>query len=281
MLSLWDRALETVPLAFLDLEMTGIDPERDRICEIAIHRVEQGRVVATLVTLIDPGVAVGASAEIHRIDDAMLRGAPTLASVADELERVLDGALVVGHAISFDLAFLAAAVARGELRAAPELALDTRGLAQRTLRTGSASLASLAEDLSLPAPQHRAEADVIATRALFERIVEQLRPATARHLLIAQKVDGPAALRDDIEDVIRDGLARSRAIRICYRVPGKDPFVDLFDPWAFEPPRVEGWMHGKEIQRALRGDRILWAEPTDEPFARARPRGFAPTIPRA
>lgn len=281
MSSVWDRALETVPLAFLDLEMTGIDPERDRICEIAVHRVEHGRVVAQLATLVDPGVAVGASAAVHRIDDAMLQGAPALASIAGELERILEGAIVVGHAISFDLAFLRAAVARGELRSAPELALDTRGLAQRTLRTGSASLAALAEDLSLPAPRHRAEADVVATRALFERIVSELRPATARHLVIAQQVDGPAALRDDIEHVIRDGFARERAIRICYRVPGKDPFVDLFDPWALEPPRVEGWMHGKEIQRALRGDRILWAEPTDEPFARARPPAFAPTIPRA
>jgi len=279
--SLWDRAIETVPLAFLDLEMTGVDPQRDRICEVAIHRVERGEVVAKLVTLVQPGVGVGASAEVHRIDDAMLSEAPTLASIGRDMERVLEGALVVGHAISFDLAFLSAAVARGELRSAPELAIDTRGLAQRTLRTGSVSLASLAQDLSLPTPLHRAEADVIATRALFERILEQLRPATPRHLLIAQQVDGPAALRDDIEAVIRDGVARGCAIRICYRVPGKDPFVDLLDPWAFEPPRVEGWLHRREILRALRGDRILWAQPTDEPFARTRPAGFAPTIPRA
>jgi len=124
-LSLWDRALETVPLAFLDLEMTGIDPARDRICEIAIHRVEQGRVVARLVTLVDPGVSVGASAGIHRIDDAMLRGAPTLASMEDELERVLDGALVVGHAISFDLAFLAAA-SSGAARSSPSTPAGSR-----------------------------------------------------------------------------------------------------------------------------------------------------------
>ncbi|AKF08692.1 DNA polymerase III epsilon subunit [Sandaracinus amylolyticus] len=267
-------------LAFLDLEMTGCDPANDRICEVAIHRVVGGEVVDRVVSLIDPGVSVGASVEVHGITDAMLAGAPLLEALSARIGEVLEGAVVIGHAIAFDLAFLRAAVARGELAWAPEVAIDTRGLAQRALRVGSASLAALAQDLALPRPTHRAEPDVLATRALFDAICEVLRPETARHLLLAQDVGGRATLRGDVEATLRDAHAQGRAVRVCYRVPGRRAIEDLFDVWALEPPRVEGWLHDKQVQRALRGDRLLWVEATDEPVARTAPAGWTPTIPR-
>lgn len=278
---LWDAPLEEVPLAFLDLEMTGCDPGHDRICEVAIHRVVRGELEQRVVSLVDPGSTVGASVAIHRIDDDALRGAPVLRDLQHELERALEGAIPVGHAVAFDLAFLRAAEERGEIVQAPTLALDTRGLAQRALRAGSASLASLARDLELPRPAHRAEPDVIATRALFDAVCAVLRPATARHLLLAQDVGGRASLREDVERVLRDAHERQVAVRVCYRVPGRSAIVDELDVWALEPPRVEGWLHRKSIRRALRGDRLLWVEATDLPFARRAPHGFAPTIPRS
>ncbi|MDQ3032199.1 MAG: hypothetical protein M3Y87_07275, partial [Myxococcota bacterium] len=158
---------------------------------------------------------------------------------------------------------------------------DTRGLAQRALRAGSASLAALAKDLALPRPTHRAEPDVIATRALFDRLRAILRPTTARHLLLAQDVGGRASLRDDVEVVLREALESERAVRVCYRVPGRSPIVDELDVWALEPPRVEGWLHRKSVRRALRGDRLLWVEATDLPCARRAPADFEPVIPRA
>ncbi|WP_157069498.1 PolC-type DNA polymerase III [Sandaracinus amylolyticus] len=276
----WDEPLSRVALAFLDLEMTGCDPANDRICEVAIHRVVGGEVVDRVVSLIDPGVSVGASVEVHGITDAMLAGAPLLEALSARIGEVLEGAVVIGHAIAFDLAFLRAAVARGELAWAPEVAIDTRGLAQRALRVGSASLAALAQDLALPRPTHRAEPDVLATRALFDAICEVLRPETARHLLLAQDVGGRATLRGDVEATLRDAHAQGRAVRVCYRVPGRRAIEDLFDVWALEPPRVEGWLHDKQVQRALRGDRLLWVEATDEPVARTAPAGWTPTIPR-
>lgn len=277
---LWDAPLGSVPLAFLDLEMTGCDPARDRICELAVHRVVGGRLASRLVSLVRPGTSVGASARIHGIDDDALRDAPSLAELQPALARALDGAIPIGHAVAFDLAFLRAAAERGELPGAPEPALDTRSLAQRALRAGSASLAALARDLALPAPTHRAEPDVIATRALFDAVCAVLRPATARHLLLAQDVGGRASLRDDVEALLREAHQSERAVRVCYRVPGRSAIVDELDVWALEPPRVEGWLHRKSIRRALRGDRLLWVERTDLPCARRAPADFAPTIPK-
>jgi DNA polymerase-3 subunit epsilon len=272
--------LAEAPLAFLDLEMTARDPAVGRVCEIAIHRVVGGRVIARWQSLV-AGAEVGASRSVHGIDDTMLAGAPPLAALRPALARLLAGAVVVGHAVAFDLAFLAAAHARGEIDAPPAEALDTRALAQRALRSGSASLASLARDLGLPAPSHRAEPDVIATRALFDAVCAMLRPRTARDLFLAQDLAGRATLRDDVGELLRGGIASGRAVRVCYRVPGRDAFVDELDVWSLEPPHVEGWLHGKKVRRALRGDRILWAEPTDRPAARARPEGYTPCIARA
>lgn len=278
--STWDQPLERAALAFVDLEMTGCDPAASRICEVAIHRVVGGALVDRLVSLVDPGGPVGRSAEVHGIEDAMLRGAPPLRALGDRIEAMLAGAVPVGHAIAFDLSFLRAAAERGELGGAPDVALDTRALAQRALRVGSASLAALADDLGLPRPTHRAEPDVVATRALFERICGVLRPRTARHLLLAQDLSGPATLRDDAERALRRAHETGCAARICYRVPGRAAAEDLLDVWALEPPRVEGWLQGKAVRRALRGDRLLWVEATEVPIARPPPAGWTPTIPR-
>lgn len=277
----WDQPLAEAALAFVDLEMTGCDAGAHRICEVAIHRVVGGALDGRLVSLVDPGAPVGPSVEVHGIDDAMLRGAPSLRDLAPAIDDLLEGAVPIGHAVAFDLSFLEAAVQRGELARAPQRAIDTRALAQRALRVGSASLAALAEDLALPRPTHRAEPDVLATRALFDRICEVLRPRTPRHLLLAQDLAGRATLRDDVERVLREARDAGRAARICYRVPGRAASEDLLDVWALEPPRVEGWLHGKKVRRALRGDRLLWAERSEVPVATRAPEGWAPTIPRS
>ncbi len=72
-----------VPIAFLDVETTGRDPQKDRVIELGI-------VVGTFGSLdnlqrhgwmINPGVPVSAeSSAVHGITDADLVGKPTFAS---------------------------------------------------------------------------------------------------------------------------------------------------------------------------------------------------------
>ena len=267
---IWETPIGGVAWAVLDLETTGCDPLVDRICEVAIHRVQRGVCVDRWASLVHPGVSVGGSYAVHGIDDPQLRDAPTLRALAEPLAARLEGAIVVGHAIAFDLAFLGAAAARGEVGPMPTRALDTRALAQRALRTGSTALASLARDLGLPEPTHRAEPDVLATRALFDRVVTELRPRTPHDLWQAQQVAGPATMRTDVAQQLAAGLARERMVDIRYRVPGRDPFIDRLAVSALRPPWVDGWLAGKGVRRTLRGDRILWAEVADEAIPTAR-----------
>lgn len=74
------------PLVFLDIETTGGSPASSRITEIGALRVEDGKVVATMNQLVNPGQHVpGFITRLTGIDDSMLWDAPGFAGVADDL----------------------------------------------------------------------------------------------------------------------------------------------------------------------------------------------------
>lgn len=272
----WDRPLERAPLVWLDLETTGTDPDVDRVCELAAIRLE-GDGETCLVSLVASGAPVGDSERIHGIGDAALTGAPTLDSLRAPLAAILEDAVVVGHNIDFDLAFLAASVARGELDGSPSHALDTRALARRAWHRGGYGLASLAKELGLPAPTHRAEPDARAAGALLRELVRFLRPSSARDLWEAQQIgDGPR-LRGDVARALRGAFEAQRTVRVGYRVPGREAFEDELEVWTLAPPRVEGRLRERGVTRVLRGDRLLWAEPTEAAYR--VPEGFVSQCP--
>ena len=66
----WDLEVSGSPLAFVDLEMTGLDVARDRVVEVCIERVVGSERVEFLNTLVNPGERLGGAAHIHGIDAA-------------------------------------------------------------------------------------------------------------------------------------------------------------------------------------------------------------------
>jgi DNA polymerase III subunit epsilon len=85
----WDLPLAEAPLAFVDLEMTGLDVANDRVVEICIERVVGGQRVAMLSTLLDPGERVGGASHVHGIDAAQVAGAPRFEAVAGDVLATL------------------------------------------------------------------------------------------------------------------------------------------------------------------------------------------------
>lgn len=99
--------------AVVDVETTGLSPQRDRILEVAIVRLDAaGAVVDEWVTRVDPEGPVGAT-HIHGITQADVVGQPRFADVAGTVVARLSGLAVVAHNAKFDLAFL-----RNELKSA-------------------------------------------------------------------------------------------------------------------------------------------------------------------
>jgi|ERR1017187_352801 hypothetical protein len=83
------RSLEIVrPLAFFDLETTGVDVATDRIVELAVLKLLPDGTEQTFHTLINPGVPIPASAsEIHGIRDEDVRDKSEFGQIADNFEN--------------------------------------------------------------------------------------------------------------------------------------------------------------------------------------------------
>src|SRR5258708_23500473 len=139
----------------LDLETTGLDPERDRVIEVGAVVFTVDGVTATLDQLTDPGRSVpDAVLRLTGIAPDDLVGAPTGATVMGELAGLLPGRKPVGHGARLDVDFL---VQAGLWPPETEI-LDTLDIA-RILMPGapSHSLPVLAIELGLAQPRpHRA-----------------------------------------------------------------------------------------------------------------------------
>ncbi|AHF14868.1 3'-5' exonuclease [Niabella soli] len=88
----------TKPLAFIDLETTGVNPGADRIVEIAIIKLLPDGTRSVKRKLINPGIPIPpANSEIHGITDDMVKDAPSFVQAAQELKQVLDGCDLAGY----------------------------------------------------------------------------------------------------------------------------------------------------------------------------------------
>lgn len=94
------------PFVVVDVETTGLNSFTDEIIEIGAVRLENGLEVGEFSTLIDPGKELPAKiVEITGITAAMLRGQPKLMDVMADFQKFCEGAVLVAHNASFDMAF--------------------------------------------------------------------------------------------------------------------------------------------------------------------------------
>ncbi|NUT37260.1 MAG: DUF2510 domain-containing protein [Hamadaea sp.] len=161
------HALPQAPHVVIDLETTGLTPEEDRIVEIAMGRVEGGRLVDEWATLIDPGRDPGPTF-LHHISQDMVTGAPTFREIAGEILARLEGAVVVAHNAAFEEGFLAAEFARLRLPLAPMPAFCTLRIAREVLASPNYKLATCCEMCGIDLRDaHTALGDVRATAELL------------------------------------------------------------------------------------------------------------------
>ena len=95
------------PFVCIDTETTGLRPERDRLIEVGLVRIQDGVEVDRFQTLLQPDVSLPEIiTEITGITDDDLADAPHFEDVAEEIASFLDGALFVAHNAEFDYGFL-------------------------------------------------------------------------------------------------------------------------------------------------------------------------------
>jgi ATP-dependent DNA helicase DinG len=163
----------TQTIVALDIETTGLDADRDAIIEIGALKFKGARVEAEWSSLINPRRHVPEFiTTLTGIDDAMLRQAPSFQDVIPELSEFIGDAVILGHNIRFDLAFLSKGVALGS-----NPVIDTYDLAAVLLPSASRyNLGALGKELGILLPAtHRALDDARVTQAAYLRLTEQAR----------------------------------------------------------------------------------------------------------
>ncbi len=176
--------IEECAFAVVDVETTGMRAwGGDRITEIAIAVVHGARREIVFESLVNPERPIPAMiAGLTGITDAMVRGAPRFADLADTVLTALGGRVFVAHNVRFDWAFVGS-----ELRRARDVVLDgprlcTVKLARRLVRgVRSCGLDNLTRHFGFEnAARHRAGGDALVTAHLLARLLGLARETGAR-----------------------------------------------------------------------------------------------------
>jgi DNA polymerase-3 subunit epsilon len=97
------------PIAFLDLETTGINVSNDRIIEFSILKISPNGKEEWMTSRVNPEMPIPAkTTAIHGIKDEDVVNSPTFREVAKNLAAFLEGCDLAGYnAIKFDIPVLA------------------------------------------------------------------------------------------------------------------------------------------------------------------------------
>lgn len=199
----------------LDIETTGLDPERDAIIEIGVVRFTSRRVEDEWSTLINPGRPIPPFiTQLTGINDQMVREAPPIRAVIAHLRDIVGDLPVLGHSVRFDLSFLR----RYGILGLNDV-LDTYELAAVLMPTaGRYNLGALAQALSIPLPAtHRALDDARVTRVVYQRLLDQAKqlpvPLLAEIVRLGEQLDwgGYMAFQEALRARARETISARQA----------------------------------------------------------------------
>jgi len=163
----------------LDCEFTGLDPERDRILELAAARFTFSQVAAQFDALVNPECPISdESFAIHHISQQMIAQKPTIEKMLPDFLSFVGTNIIIGHGIGYDLAMIERAAARASIpyTLKSSSCIDTLRLARLYGDSPNNSLESLAHHFNVPNPgSHRALNDVMMNIEVFKHLVRRFK----------------------------------------------------------------------------------------------------------
>src|SRR5437588_6446917 len=205
-LSAWrstQLSLDEVEFVVLDTETTGLRPGPNRVIEIAGIRMRGGEVIGSFQSLVNPNRRLPPFiVQFTGITQEMVARAPNAEQIFPDFLQFIEGAILVGHNIGFDIGFLShEAQLLGY--AFPIDGLDTILLARRFLPgLRRFKLDVVANHLKIPTiHRHRAMGDARVTAAIFMKLLV-LAQQQGIHTLgnIHLRLQLPVAWSGDITD---------------------------------------------------------------------------------
>lgn len=170
--------MENLKFAVVDLETTGHSPEKgDRIIQIAIMFIENGKLTNEYVRFVNPGQDIPVFIqELTDITKDDVKDAPLFEEIAHEVRDLLDGWMFAAHNTNFDLTFLQKEFQRCGIPRWQGKQIDTVEFSKIMFPSAvSYRLKEIAEELSIElSAAHRADDDARATANLLLKCIEKV-----------------------------------------------------------------------------------------------------------
>ena len=222
----------------LDIETTGLDPHKDTIIEIGAVRFSGNRVESEWSTLINPGRPIpGFITQLTGISNEMVRNAPPIKAVINDLAAFVGDAPVLGHNVRFDLSFLQK---QQILMSNP--VLDTYELAAVLMPTASRyNLGALGQRMGVLLPAtHRALDDARVTHAIYAQLYDigaQLPTGLIAEFVRLSDIF-PWGAREVFTQVLKNRMQQEQKIRPIRPAPKPGQAAKARMGEAFLPPLV-------------------------------------------
>lgn len=176
------RSLLDFPKSYIviDIETTGLDPARDHIIEIAGLKVEDGNIIDSFSTLVNPNIEIDSFiTNLTGITNEDLESASDLTSALSDFYAFIGDSVLLGHNVHFDINFLYDAIENNLHKFLKNDFVDTMRLSKKYFKSApSYKLPLLAKSLNISVDiSHRALSDCETTNFLYQKIQEaSLKP---------------------------------------------------------------------------------------------------------
>lgn len=160
-----------------DIETTGLNKKYEKITEIAVCKVKDGKIIDEFTTFVNPEKHIPEEVQnLTHITDDMVKDSPTIEEVLPQFIEFTKDSILVAHNASFDVGFMAHFAAEQKLEFNPYV-IDTLTIARENYTSvENHKLGTLAEFLGVELEgAHRAINDTRATAKVFIKMIEDLK----------------------------------------------------------------------------------------------------------
>ena len=189
------QSLDDTTFVVFDIETTGFSPIKNKIIEIGAVKIRNGEIIDRFSEFINPLVPIPYRIEkLTSITDEMVIDAPTREVIIPKFVEFCEGAVLVGHNVSFDISFIN--------QNCKELDIDVDFTTVDTLWLSryffplqqNHKLDTVAKKLGVVLEHHhRAVDDAECTALIFNKFVPMLKEQGANNLTDVNVLGKPTA----------------------------------------------------------------------------------------
>lgn len=158
----------------VDIETTGLSPQKDDIIELSALKVRDNKVVEEFSTLLKSSKGVSSFISgLTGITNSMLNNAPIIEDVLPEFLAFIGNDIILGHNVNFDMRFIKAKTQLVLNKMVENSIMDTMIFAKRNLELPNFKLTTIAQYYNIDTKNnHRGLKDCYITFEVYNKLRE-------------------------------------------------------------------------------------------------------------